>query len=319
MEEQNKGQHQGQHQQHHQQQGQHSQHESHQTKGWYDRYYKLILLIPVVLLTLCIVYLFIFNSQHGDFIIRDSSLSGGTTITLKGDIDSKALEDALQGKFSDAGTKEIKDLRSNSLIAVIVDSSAAPEELQPEIEKFLGYKLDGTNSNIEFTGPTLSANFYKQLVIAIMISFILMSIVVFLLFKSFVPSIAVIFAVFSNMVMALTVINFLGIKLSAAGIAAFLMLIGYSVDTDLLLTTRVLKKTEGTVNERIFGAFKTGIFMTGTALAAVLPAFFIVTGLPDSFRQIFLIMALGLSADIINTWLTNASLIKWYADRKGMK
>jgi preprotein translocase subunit SecF len=97
------------------------------------------------------------------------------------------------------------------------------------------------------------------------------------------------------------------------------MLIGYSVDTDILLTNRLLKRSEGTTNERIFGAFKTGILMTLTALFAVLPAFFIVSGLPDSFRQIFLILALGLSADIFNTWLTNASIIKWYCEKKGIK
>jgi len=134
-----------------------------------------------------------------------------------------------------------------------------------------------------------------------------------------VPSIAVILAAFADIVFALTFVNIFEIKLSAAGIAAFLMLIGYSVDTDILLTTRVLKKSEGSVNERIFGAFKTGIFMTITGLLAVLPAFFVITGLPDSFRQIFLILAVGLSADIVNTWLTNASIIKWYADAKGIK
>ena len=56
--------------------------------------------------------------------------------------------------------------------------------------------------------------------------------------------------------------------------------------------------------------------MTSTGLLAVIPAFLIVTGLPESFRQIFLILGIGLSADIINTWLTNASIIKWYAEYK---
>ena len=146
-----------------------------------------------------------------------------------------------------------------------------------------------------------------------------MSIVIFILFRTFIPSIAVVFAALADIIMSVAVVDLLGIKLSSAGIAAFLMLIGYSVDTDILLTTRVLKKKEGSVNERIYGSFKTGIFMTFTGLAAVLPAFFIVTGLPDSFRQIFLILAIGLFADIINTWLTNASIIKWYAQVKGLK
>ena len=201
----------------------------------------------------------------------------------------------------------------------MIESTSEPEKLKPSIEKILDYKLDEKNSSIEFTGSTLSENFYKQLIIALIISFVLMSIVIFILFRTFIPSIAVLFAAFSDIVMPLALINILQIKLSGAGIAAFLMLIGYSVDTDILLTTRALKKREGLLNQRIFSAFKTGILMTLTALAAVLPVFFIITGLPDSFRQIFLILALGLSADIINTWLTNAGIIKWYCDKKGIK
>ena len=134
-----------------------------------------------------------------------------------------------------------------------------------------------------------------------------------------IPSVAVISCAFADIVWPLAILDFFNVRISAAGIAAFLMLIGYSVDTDILLTTRAIKKQEGSLNLRILGAFKTGILMTSTALLAVLPAFFIVTGLPDSFRQIFLILAIGLGADIINTWLTNASLIKIYATKRGIK
>ena len=84
------------------------------------------------------------------------------------------------------------------------------------------------------------------------------------------------------------------------------------------MTTRVIKHREGSVNSRIYRAFKTGILMTATALAAVLPTFFLFSELPDTFRQIFLILALGLSADIINTWMTNTGIIKWYAEKRGI-
>ena len=91
------------------------------------------------------------------------------------------------------------------------------------------------------------------------------------------------------------------------------IILSYKTDNE------IYKKSEGTLNQRIFGAFKTGSFMTMTALVAVLPAFFIVTGLPDSFRQIFFILALGLFADLVNTWLTNAGIIKWYCEKKGIR
>ena len=54
-----------------------------------------------------------------------------------------------------------------------------------------------------------------------------MSFVIFILFRTFIPSIAVIFAAFADIVMTLALVNYLGIKLSTAGIEAFLMLIGY--------------------------------------------------------------------------------------------
>jgi preprotein translocase subunit SecF len=290
--------------------------EHHPAKNWYDKSYKLILLVPVAILVLSLVYLVIFHNQTGDLINRDVSLKGGTTITLLGDIDAVKLEAQLKEKIPDISFRSLSELGSGKQIALVIESSMQPEELKSEIESILDYKLTDENSSIEFTGPSLSANFYRQLIIALIISFVLMSIV---MFKSFIPSIAVIFAAFADIVMALALVDYLGIKLSAAGIAAFLMLIGYSVDTDILLTTRALKKTEGTLNQRIYGAFRTGMFMTITALVAVLPAFFIVTGLPDSFRQIFLILSFGLFADIINTWMTNASIIKWYCDKKGIK
>lgn len=284
----------------------------------YDKYYKILFFIPILLLSISLVYLVIFYVQKGDIIYRDVSLSGGTSITINGEIDRNLLETQLKQKFSDISFKELGDISTKQNIALIIESSAPPEELKPAIESILGYELTDKNSSIEFTGASLSQDFYRQLIIALVISFFLMSIVIFIMFKTFIPSLAVIFAIFADIVMPLSIVNLFGIKLSAAGIAAFLMLIGYSVDTDILLTSRALKSREGTLNSRIFRAFKTGFLMSLTALAAVLPAFFIVTNLPDSFRQIFLILALGLFADLINTWLTNAGIIKWYCTKKGI-
>jgi preprotein translocase subunit SecF len=288
-------------------------------KNWYDKNYKIMLVIPVVIVIIALVYLFMFYSKNGDLFYRDVSLKGGTTITIPGNMDSQNLENSLKAKFNDVSFRKLSDLKSGKEIALIIESSAEPEELKSAVEKILGYELTEKNSSVEFTGSSLSSNFYKQLMTALFISFVLMSLVIFIMFRTFIPSIAVIFATFADVIISLSIINYFGVRLSAAGIAAFLMLIGYGVDTNILLTTRALKKKEGTLNQRIYGAFRTGIFMTLTAVAAILPAFFLVTGLPDSFRQIFLILALGLFADIFNTWLTNASILKWYCKSRGLE
>jgi len=112
-----------------------------------------------------------------------------------------------------------------------------------------------------------------------------------------------------------------GITLEPASLVAIIMLVGYSVDTDILLTTRVLKTRTGTVNERIDNAMKTGLTMTLTTLCVMLVILVISTVVIriDIMADISSVLLLGLTGDIISTWLMNAGILKWYVEEKGGK
>jgi len=285
-------------------------------KHWYNKYYKLLLLIPAILLVFSFVYMVVFYQTNGDFIYKDISLTGGTTITIYEKINLDKLEIGISGKLNDLSTREIYDLITGEQKAVILETKTNATQTKEVLENYLGYELTDENSSLEFTSSIFSENFYKQLLIAILIAFIFMAIVVFIIFRTVVPSVAVIISAFADILMTLVLVDILGLKMSLGGIIAFLMLIGYSVDTDILLTTRILKRSEGSVNERIFGAFKTGITMTLTSLLAFVVALIIVKSFSMVLAQIFTILVIGLGFDILNTWITNVSIIKWYAEKK---
>lgn len=144
---------------------------------------------------------------------------------------------------------------------------------------------------------------------------IALGIFLFVLFiRSSIPSFAVVLAAFSDIIVTLALVNLFGIKLSTAGIAAFLMLIGYSVDTNILLSTRVIKRREGTVMDRILGAMKTGLTMTLTTFLAISAAFIFTES--EVIKQIMLILLIGLGADLINTWLQNSGILRLYLEKK---
>ena len=283
---------------------------------FHDKNYKKLLIIPVVLLTFCFIYIFSFYSTNHDFFYKDISLTGGTSVTINSPLDIEELKNVIPSQLESVNIREVSDLMTQKPIAVIIETTSGEEETRTVLEHYLGYELNNDNSSFEFTGSTLSDSFYQQLLIAILIAFVLMAIVVFIQFRTVIPSLAVIFSAFADVFMPLVLINILGIKLSSAGIVAFLMLIGYSVDTDILLTTKVLKREGKTLNSRIFDSFKTGITMTLTSLSAVLVAYFIIGPLSSTLSQIFLIMSIGLAFDLFNTWITNVSIIKWYAIKK---
>src|SRR3989338_1474755 len=108
---------------------------------------------------------------------------------------------------------------------------------------------------------------------AVLFAFLLMAIVVFITFRLFIPSFAIVLCAFSDIVTTLAIVDLIGLRIGTSGIAAFLMLIGYSIDSDILLTTRVLKRKEGSVMERFRGAFKTGLTLSITTIIALFFAF----------------------------------------------
>jgi len=291
--------------------------EEHGRKNWYDKSYKLLLVIPALLLIFSIGYLYVFTQDNGDIIRKDVTLTGGTSVSV---FDAKAdivvIESQLKTDFPDLRIREIRDFRSGGQIGFFVETKAGVNEITEGLENVLGYKLNQENSSIEFTGETLSAGFYKQVRNAIVLAFVFMAIVVFLVFRTFVPSFAVILSAFADIVMTIALVNILGFEISIAGIIAFLMLIGYSVDTDILLTSRLLKNGEGSVNGRIFDSFKTGITMTLTSISAIAVSLFIIYNFSETLRQIFSILLIGLGFDIINTWFANAGILKMYVEKK---
>ncbi|PIU72031.1 preprotein translocase subunit SecF, partial [Candidatus Woesearchaeota archaeon CG06_land_8_20_14_3_00_33_13] len=96
--------------------------------------------------------------------------------------------------------------------------------------------------------------------------------------------------------------------------AAFLMLIGYSVDTNILLSTKVLKRKGGEVIDRIINGMKTGLTMTLTTVTAIVVAYLFSQS--AALSQIMLILIIGLLTDVLNTWVQNAGILRLYLERR---
>jgi preprotein translocase subunit SecF len=293
-------------------------------KMWsaYFKHYKLLLFIPFILVLAAIVQIAVQVNTTGDFISKDVSLKGGITLTVHDttSLDVTELESALASQFAPYAVSVRLLNSAGTQVGFLIESempsidAAKLDSILTVISQKLGKEITQDDYSLETLGSSLGASFFKQTAQAMVLAFIFMAIVVTIYFRAFVPSIAVIICAFSDIVTTIAVVNILGIKVGTAGIAAFLMLIGYSVDTDMLLTTRLLKKKEGTNQEALIGAFKTGMMMTFTTLAALIIG--ITFSNSEVIREIMIILLIGLLIDIINTWMQNTGIILWYVEKK---
>ncbi len=271
---------------------------------------KQLVIIPLALLAVSLVLLALNMVATGMPVTPGIDFSGGTAVTIF----STDTKEQLQSTFAGYPLVDISEGVNNGYF---LKFGAMDDAEFRSLSALIYQKFP--DARVDQIGETFGKTLQSQAVLALIFSFIGMSIVVFLSFRTFVPSGAVVLSAFADIVMTAAAMNIVGIPLSLGTLAALLMLIGYSVDSDILLTNRVLKR-QGKLNDKLTGAFNTGIIMTSTTLAAI-AAMFIVAwfGSVMILIEISAVLLIGLIFDVMNTWLTNVGILKWYVLKGGGK
>jgi preprotein translocase subunit SecF len=287
--------------------------------NFYDKHHQPLMIASLVLLFFFLGVMGFHKMTTGEFLSKDITLSGGLLITINTDqtLDTQSLATQIETKLgASADVKALGSLSGGSVgYAIELEKSTNSTSALEAIRQITGLELAPGSYTIEDQSAGFGNSFWQSAVQAIILAFVFMSIVVFLYFRVPIPSAAIILCGFADTVGTMAIMNLIGMKLSTGGVAALLMIIGYSVDTDILLSSRLLKHHEGSLDQRIHSSIKTGLTMQFTAIAA-LTALWILTP-ATLLKQIAEILIIGLILDIFYTWFQNVGILRWYITRKG--
>lgn len=284
--------------------------------NFYQRNYKSLLVIPLILLLFSAFSIYTAIQEDGTPIYRDVSLKGGLSaiLTVDTQITAEELDAHLENSFPHHSFQTSELFEEGRKVGFIVDTSLDEEQFIRNVETYFETDFElGDNYASNFISPTLSSAFFKQAVYILLISLFFMSLVIFLYFKKLIPSGAVVLSAIFDIVVTVGILDFFRFEISIAGIGALLMLIGYSIDTDVLLTNRLIKEFGDDYMEKASYAFKTGLLMTVTTLIAGIAALILTNS--DVIFEIALILVIGLLVDFISTWIQNAGILLWWLEK----
>ena len=245
-------------------------------KHWRKLSYTAFVIIGISILIL------IYNLiATGSFIEMGLDFEGGKRITFPADnLDFQNIRES----FSEYNVS----ISTGTTNTISIQTSYSTDE------NVIFSKLStlGINDyNLQSIGPLVGNIFWTQTQIALIASFIMMSLIVFVLFRSKIPSLLVILAVLTDIVGTVAVLSILQIEMSLGVLAALLMLIGYSVDTDILLTSSIIKfKTS------LESTIKTGLTMSITTLTALTALYLITSSI--ILKTIAIVLIIGILIDI---------------------
>jgi preprotein translocase subunit SecF len=269
----------------------------------YDKYSnRQLAAIPLAVLALALLIIAGWYLMTGTPVDLGLAFTGGTEVRFTAQDSLSTVRDT----FAGADFESIQSAAGGNtyILTTQQTDTAAIEATAAEA----GYSIE----QVQARSAAFGASSQQQALIGLAIAFAGMGALVFLLFRTFIPSIAVIVSAFSDIVIPLALMNVFDIELTLGAVAALLMLIGYSVDSDILLNNHVLRRRGG-FYESAFRAMRTGITMTLTSISAmtimaITATFFGIPLLPE----IGLILVFGLTADLMNTYMLNMSLLRYY-------
>jgi preprotein translocase subunit SecF len=228
---------------------------------------------------------------------------------------------SFSSKFFNVSPEEVEGLKGRKLIQKADEIYSKAKDSFHEQIKFIVSSNFSLPSEFFFSSkevpPVLGKTFWENALFVSIAALIGIIAVIFLFFREFIPSVAVIYAGIFDVLTALALMALTGIPLGLNSIPALLLLIGYSVDTDILLTTRLLKRKDKTPRKRAMDSMKTGLTMTLTTLVVILVmltlSYFYQI---DVMFNISAVILFGLTGDLIITWLMNAPVLLWYVERR---
>ncbi|MEF8819806.1 MAG: protein translocase subunit SecF [Haloferacaceae archaeon] len=259
--------------------------------------------VPLAVLAVALVILAVWTATSGVPVALGFEFTGGTELRV-------AAPDASAEAVGSAFSAEPESVQSASggVYIVTFGPDAPDTEALTEQANEAGYEVPASSD----VGASFGRSTQLLALGGVAVAFVGMSVLVFVMFRTFVPSVAVVVSAFSDIVIPVAIMNLLGIELSLGTVAALLMLIGYSVDSDILLNNHILRRS-GDFYDSVRRAMRTGVTMTLTSLSAMI----VMTAVATYFgigllAAIGTVLTFGLAADLMNTYMLNLSLLRWY-------
>lgn len=179
---------------------------------------------------------------------------------------------------------------------------------------FSQYGISDNLITIEKLGPTITDLQSKQALYAVIGAFVGVGIVTLITFRRRVVPLAILLVVVLDILGVFGYMALLRVQLSLASIIGVVVLIVYSIDTNILLAWRILKRVGGEPREQAADSMRTGLIVNGL-IVVVLLSLNLITSAPQ-LDVLTAVLIFGLVINFINTWLLGASILLRHAERQ---
>lgn len=194
------------------------------------------------------------------------------------------------------------------------DALSESEETNVKGALFNQFGIPASSVTIESIGPAISSLQIEQMLYSIVIAFVVIGVITFIIFRRRVVPMAVLLVIGLDILCVLGCMSLFRVPMSLASVVAIVVLVGYAVDTNILLAYHVLKGVGGEPREQATASMNTGLMM-GVLLIVVFLSLNVLTSVTQ-LNVLTATMIFGIAINIFNTWFLGAGILLRQAERQ---
>jgi len=274
--------------------------------------YKKFLMISMVIFVI-FVGIILFNYFKYEYIINKSiTISGGYVTLINNNYHITNPE--IQNTLNQMNITDYVLYNTPNIIYIESGEQINETLLINLFNQDYNIKLLPTDISIQQYSSLVGNLIFNQFLFFVILAMILAAFIIFISFRASKITLNIISTILFDVVGLLSILSITKYPIGANGFIGMLMILGFAIDNNVVLSTNIVKEKEKPFIERVRMSFRVGMLMEVIALYTLLLLYFIVP--EPSVDEFAFVLSIAIILDLLYYLIGNIPLYKYFEAKK---
>ena len=285
------------------------------TLSFIENNYKKFLLISILLFAIFTGIILFNYFKYGYIINKSITISGGYVTLINNNYNLTNTE--IQNILNQMNITDYVLYSTSNIIYIASRDQINGTLLISLLNQYYNISIQPSDISIQQYSSIVGDLIFNQFLFFVILTMILASFVIFIAFRVSNTTLNIISTILFDVIGLLAILSITKYPIGANGFIAMLMILGFAIDNNVVLSTNMIKEKDKPFIERVKMSFRVGILMEIIALYTLLLLYFIV---PDpSVNEFAFVLSTATILDLIYYLIGNIPLYKYFEAKKEKK
>ncbi|MFP3317270.1 MAG: hypothetical protein RXN79_02590 [Candidatus Nanopusillus sp.] len=274
--------------------------------------YKKFLMISMVIFVIFVGTILFNYFKYGYIINKSITISGGYVTLINNNYHITNTE--IQNTLNQMNITDYVLYNTPNIIYIESGKQINETLLINLLNQDYNISLLSTDISIQHYSSLVGNLIFNQFLFFVILAMVLTAFVIFIAFRASKITLNIISTILFDIVGLLAILSITKYPIGANGFIGMLMILGFAIDNNVVLSTNIVKEKEKPFIERVRMSFRVGMLMEIIALYTLLLLYFIVP--EPSVDEFAFVLSVAIILDLLYYLIGNIPLYKYFEAKK---